>query len=548
MRAARRLPPGWPAALVISLLFVTQALILLPYPGLQTDEALFGSLIYEPRNLELSVPVFKHRIPLMVLSYLGSLKSLLYAGLFALWPPSLFSVRVPMVLAGGLTVWLFFRLLRDTLGRRAAWIGALLLATDTTFLVTTTFDWGPVALQHLFLVGGLALLVRFHRTSDRRALAAACFLFGLGLWDKALFIWMLSGLAVASLVVLRRELLRAFTMRHAAIAIAALLLGASPLIIYNLRYRGPTFSGARYTSADLAGKARLLISSLDGSSLFGYLTREDDGHLRADRPNRFERVSLALSEAAGRRRTNLLVPALALALALLPLYWRTPAGRACVLALIAMLVGWAQMALNQGTGGATHHAVLLWPFPHLIVAASLAQLTQPLRRAGLLAASSATALLASGSVLVTNEHLAQLIRHGPGPVWSDAIQPLAERLKGTPASHVVVTDWGMLDSLRLLRRGRLPLHQVIDLASKDSLDEEDRRTLAWVLHLPAPIFVGYTPQNESVPGSGARIAAHAAAAGYSKQMLYTVSDRHRRPVFEVFRFRPTSAPDPPLSR
>ena len=42
-------------------------------------------------------------------------------------------------------------------------IGGLLLATDTTFLLTTCFDWGPVVLQHflndIFLIFSGKLII-----------------------------------------------------------------------------------------------------------------------------------------------------------------------------------------------------------------------------------------------------------------------------------------------------------------------------------------------------------------------------------------------------
>lgn len=534
-------------ALAVAILFTIQALLLLPYPGLQNDEALFGSLIYEPRNLEYFVQVFKHRIPLMAISYLGGLKSLLYAGIFALWPPSLASVRVPVIAFGAATVWLFVRLLDALLGRRAAWVGGLLLAADTSFLLTTTFDWGPVALQHLLLLGGLTLLVRFYRTRANWTLALATFLFGLGLWDKAVFIWTLSGASVSALILLRPQLKQLVSPRRLLLGAMGLAVGAAPLIVFNLRYHGQTFQHARYTSADIKNKARLLKSSLDGSSLFGYLTREDDGRRREDPPRLGERLCLCLSQLAGRPRKNLMLPVLVLSLASL-VWLRGAECKAVLFGLIAFLVAWPQMALNQGTGGSTHHAVLLWPIPHLIVAAGLSGLSYRLPCARRMFPAAITALVVGSNLLVTNEYLAQFIRHGAGSAWTDAITSLAGRLEATSKASIVVADWGILDSLRLLAAGRLRLYQAIDIASKPSLESQDRLALRWLLGLPNPLFVLHTPAEEAIPGSGARLAAHASRLGYARQLLFTVRDRYRRPIFEVCRFRPTSAPSPPWLR
>ena len=119
-------------------------------------------------------------------------------------------------------------------GRRAAWTGGLLLASDTLFVLTTSFDWGPVVLQHLLLVAGMVAMVQFHRAGRIGALALGGLCFGLGMWDKALFAWTLGGVAVAAGFVFHRELWKRLTWRNAAVGGAAFCLGALPLIAYNL--------------------------------------------------------------------------------------------------------------------------------------------------------------------------------------------------------------------------------------------------------------------------------------------------------------------------
>src|SRR6266446_735295 len=127
----------------------------------------------------------RHRIPVMLNSYLGAFKSWVYAPIFRFWRPSPFSLRVPVILAGAMTVCLFWSLLRRIAGCRAACVGCVLLASDSLFLITSCFDWGPVVLQHLLLVSGCLPLVRFHQEQRQRFLVAGFFLFGLALWDKA---------------------------------------------------------------------------------------------------------------------------------------------------------------------------------------------------------------------------------------------------------------------------------------------------------------------------------------------------------------------------
>lgn len=181
------------AGAALGVLFVALAAPFLDRPGIYNDEALFSSGTFPPYGAVYSAKVFQRQVPLMLMSYLGTVKSHLYRAVFAVAPVNPWSVRLPMILVGGATVALFFSLVRRTLGERAAWFSAALLATDATWIVTTRLDWGPVALQHFFLVFGAWCVARFVQDDRYRWLALGFFSFGLGCWDKALFLAPLVG-------------------------------------------------------------------------------------------------------------------------------------------------------------------------------------------------------------------------------------------------------------------------------------------------------------------------------------------------------------------
>ena len=185
-----------PLVLLLCTLFFAAGAILVPYVGIQSDESLFSEPLYTQVARQFRIRRLHHDIPLMVMSYVGALKTWLYAAVFALWKPGIWSLRLPALLAGAATIWLFYRLLDRAVGARAALAGAALLATDITFLLTTTFDWGPVALQHLLLTGGMLLVLGGYQDQSRKKVGWGFFLFGLAMWDKALFSWMLSGIAI----------------------------------------------------------------------------------------------------------------------------------------------------------------------------------------------------------------------------------------------------------------------------------------------------------------------------------------------------------------
>lgn len=525
-----------------SFFFIALGLPLIPYPGIQNDEALFGNALYTSGGLAFTFSLFKQQIPLMLMSYLGALKSWLYAPLFQFLAPTAVSVRIPMLLAGAATVWLFHDLLNKVAGRRAAAIGGLLLATDTMFLLTTCFDWGPVALQHLLLVAGMLTVQKVYHTSQARDLAVGSFFFGLALWDKALALWILSGMVVATILVFPRELRKLATGRNALAAMLGFLIGSFPLIIYNIRYPLATFrENSSFAFDDLTGKTALMRSTLDGSALFGYIARDDaEGHVRLP-ANILERASVGLSAATGGRQRNLLPLTLALTVLFLPSFvWFSRNRRPFLFALVAGVIAWIQMLGTKGAGGSAHHAVLLWPLPHFMIAVFLASFWDirfpAARRLAILLAIGLVAITAASGVLVSNQYLAQLISNGPGKVWTDAIFPLSGRLKAIPARHVFINDWGMFDALQVLSQGRLPLQVGSDPLSKPELNENDLRVMRERFELDGAIFVSHTDGNEEFSGVNAHLLESAEKAGFRRDRIAVIPDRNGREIFAIDRF------------
>lgn len=477
------------AAAGLCLLFVLVASLWIGTPGIQADEALFTMGNFYPEGVAYKMWFFGHRVPLMQMSYLGSLKAWLYAPIFAIAAPSALTLRLPVILLGALTLWLLYRLLSETASPRAALVAVALLCLEPTFLWTTRCDWGPVALQHLLVVGGV------YAASRRRAVLAA-FLFGLALWDKTVAIWILTGLAAAALFLYWRPILRAFRPRIAVLALLALLAGAYPLIRYNVVTAGQTAQHtARFSLVDFDIKVTQLRLALRGDALVGYLIPDDEG--------------------VGFRATFLPF----VFLLSVPLLWKARS-RIALFCLLASVIAWAFMAVTHGGGISAHHVVLLWPWPHAFAAVTLAAAI-PSRAA--LTAITAVATLSCAAV--NGHNYSMLHERGTYPPWSDAIYPLARYLNETNPPHVFVNDWGILDQVRLLSAGRLRVDNSLDLPPERYVTRADA------------VFVEHTDQWESIQGANARLRS---VAGYRAQTLETISDSKGRPIFRVYRFIPQS--------
>jgi hypothetical protein len=522
----------WTLAIVLCLsAFFAGGCIFASYPGLQTDEVLFAAPLFHHWSLySIQVGV---KIPIMLMSYVGALKTWIYAPLFLVLPPSCYLIRIPALVIGCLTIVIFGALLQTVYGRRAALAGCVLLATDTMYLLTTVFDWGPVALQHLLLVMSLFLAVRWYHSSRRCFLACAAFCCGLAFWDKAVFAWVFGGI-LAGLLVYLREIRKRVTWSLLGLVVLALCTGALPLLLYNCaapEKLSTVQTNLRITAPGIAWKFDVLRETLGGSSLFGLILAREPGSQPLEAHNLVAKISGGLHSISGNHYSNCLLPVILTVIAASPFMLSRRAQKVCWFSVIAILVSWLQM-ITEGGGGSAHHAVLLWPLPHIILAVGIAEIG-PARipKVSALIFSAILGTLSISNILVTNQYLFQLSRDGPGGAWTDAIFPLADGLRQVQASGIILADWGMHDSLTVLGRGRLPIHSIPGVMSEFGKQRSDIEMLSDMNN----VWVQHTEGNEQIPNVNAQLTAAVQRAGMTEVLVRTFCDRHGRPVFRVFR-------------
>jgi len=349
---------------------------------------------------------------------------------------------------------------------------------------------------------------------------------------------MLAGIGVAGILTFRRQILGVTTIRRIATGALAFALGALPLIIYNVDEGLATFrSNMTRDTSNIPGKARQLMNTANGQGLFGWMVNED---WQAPVPHQPEgglqqKASAKISSLAGHPRHNLMLYAFGLALLLAPLA-RGNALRTILFALIAMAVAWAQMAVTANAGGSVHHAILLWPFPEMVIAVSFAAASRRLGRAGIPSVAAVLVVLMASGALVTNEYYALMLRNGGSQNWTDAIFTLSNYMKGVSSKGIYCADWGIMDSLRLLNRGKLPLNVGTDPITKPELSQGDRDYLKRVISEPGHVFIAHTKDYEFFQGVNAKLLNYAADAGYARQTMAVIPDGWGRPVYEVYHF------------
>ncbi len=538
MLNSRLLP--YVAGLAVCFLFLALGLIFIPYPGAQYDETLFTTALFRPQQVEATMKLpFAGRVPSMLMTYIGTLKAAIYAPILKFLPPGHATLRVPVLLFGALSVWFVFLALRRLAGTKAALLASLLLATDALYLLTCVFDWGPVALQHLFFTAAFYCLVRFSSEPRSRWLFLAALSSGLALWDKALFIWLLAGMGIALAAVLPRQLLALARHRRPAAAIVlGFVLGSAPFLYYNYRNKLRTFAAnTEVDEQNALSKLVMLDRTLDGSGLLGYLVRESpEGppqNLRI-----WEKAPLRLNDILGSPRESWQHLLLVLALLAAPaLCWRGPNRRVALILLLGGIVSYALMITTRRAGGSAHHTVLLWPVPHLLLGLALGAVAS--KWPGRLWRGAAVLTLACvfSNLAVLNTYLAHFIACGPGLTWNDAIRPLVNELGTHPGRVVFAADWGILQQVEFYSNGRIGMHPASDgivLSLPDHLGVEH---LERALADPQLLFITFTEGRDMFPNTRGKLLEFAASRGYQDHILAVVRDRHTAPTFEIHEFR-----------
>ena len=125
--------------------------------------------------------------------------------------------------------------------------------------------------------------------------------------------------------------------------------------------------------------------------------------------------------------------------------------------------------------------------------------------------------------------------------WNDGIFALTAYLKTVPSRFLFVTDWGIIDSVRLLSRGRLSVFVGCDPVNKPVLTDADKQVVLGWLTVDSPVFVSHTPGNEFYPGSAAMLYKTAVELGYRREVIAVIRDSFEKPMYEVARFRQVGA-------
>jgi 4-amino-4-deoxy-L-arabinose transferase-like glycosyltransferase len=361
---------------VVSIALLVVALGSLVYrldrPGLEYDETNFVPASLGGSNPSQGFVSTRFAgVPVMVMPYIGALKSWLYAPLLAGHQGSPWLVRLPVVLIGLLTLVVLWLLSRRLLGPVPAALVVFLAASAQGFLWTTRVDWGPNAIAALCRVSLLSCLLLLVRRGHARYAAACCLVLALGVFNKQDFVLSGAALVLAALGAFPQQFwlaLKGWT-RAARLSVAA--LGALLLVeIVALVGRTATASDAgggqlQNPVTHVIGMVRRYARTYAGDDMLAFFSGRSNSGARWPLVLVACPVLLAGVASASliRRRTR---GDVAQEVA------REYLGLMAFLVTATVLLLGGLAATRQATG--PHHAIQLWPFAPLLVGVAIAAL------------------------------------------------------------------------------------------------------------------------------------------------------------------------------
>jgi hypothetical protein len=519
--------------LVVALAVIGFALRELSAPGLYYDEAVFAGQardFLEGRSHGSHMPGttdvnwFGRPFPVFVQSYLGALKSWLLIPAFAAFGSTVPVLRLTTLGWGLIGLLLFMLWTRRLLGLPAAMVAGPLLGLDPSFFFMTVHDWGSVALSFLCRFAGFGLLLLWWQRRKWPQLFLATFFFGLGFFNKVDFIVILSGCGLALLFTHRSEIVSAIKMAPAAFAlgVSGFLLVTVPMLALRAGLI-LQLAGGLSGKTGLAEKARVALAMYDGSYFWRLM----------DVGGRFKKMFEASSAV-----------------------W-TPFGLVFLLASMFLIVevarnsrtdsrcrllAWLLLSAFFTTVGfllfpganRIHHALLVYPFPQLIIAAALVRLW-PSPAATTERSRIRRVLIVGVGVMLITGHLFAIQRTGlliqetgGRGWWSNALNDFCNDVKGRTDLTIVSLDWGFNEQLLLLTDGPHLSEPLWQMAPGKRLEFSLSSDTIYLIHPPEYILFP----------SATQVWDHLKATDSRRAMVRTYSDRGNQVAFYAIHFVP----------
>ncbi len=316
----------------------------------------------------LKSTIFDRNYPLLILYYVGSIKTYYLLLIFYIFGSSIQILRYSIIFLSVINILLIYYFVKKYFDQKSAYLSTILLITDPTYIYSSIFDWGPISTQQILKT--ILILLAFKLANSNKILSLNTFYIGfislILVFDKLNGIWFLAPLYLYltyNLFInnnLKPKLFKGLLL--------GILIGAIPLIIifykrpyfyyeskisfksfenyyHNIANNPNSLNLTKNYSSKFSDKLTTFIETLNGTSI----------------PNHI------LTVATKPTVTNIIFISIFLGIlanTIINLYKRT-LNHFDYLVLITIFT-FTLVILTPHANG-THHFLILWPFPQMIL-------------------------------------------------------------------------------------------------------------------------------------------------------------------------------------
>ncbi|HSE39445.1 MAG TPA: glycosyltransferase family 39 protein [Acidobacteriota bacterium] len=523
-------------------LYLICSLLFLEKPGLYYDETFFVNVALGNKDgsfIELEAPIGKYRIPLMLMPYIGALKSYFYFPIFKFFGTSPATVRLPPIFLGLLTFFLTYLVVRNTLGSKIGVASIILFATDPSFIFMNKLDLGPIAFMMLFKMLSLLLLFRWLKEGSAWMLFLACLIMGLGIFDKVVFLWYVAAVAISLLLVFWPTVKTVLNAKRLVISTFCIFLFLIPPLIANVRSSWNLFKQRNVLNTSLIETFRfrriLFDNTLDGRALYQWVNLEDLAS-KSPPPNANNKNLLKVDSVLRSLPVvhTLMSYATIFSIVLLPLFtlfgWiddrRFVIFYLCVFVLTATFIYITDMATGP------HHVLMLYPFQYVLIATLLFG-TQNKFSSRMLIRVFVLILLVLANLIIDARYVSSFGLMGGSGTWSDAIYDLAKYGQKQNNKTFLLMDWGLSNQLLVLQgSGINKQNAAIDFINIPSEDEK-LSAMEPLFGAKNAFFVFFVPNFEAQP-SLSYFKKALQTTGREYRLTKSFNERSGNPVYLVY--------------
>jgi len=553
-------------AVVLSMaVFLALACPQLDLPGLHYDEAkeagtnalelLRGLPVKAFRNS--AVRVGDTLLPLMVQDYIGSLNVYFALPFLALFGIEVWALRLlPITLALG-TLALTYALARYAAGRRTAFASTLLLAVSPSFVFWSRQGIFVTNITATLAVASSLTALRWWRERRPRHLYWTALLWGLGLYAKLLFVWIIG----ASVVLLgvgsiwRRFIpAGALDLQHSAdregsptqpwrlasrvgAAVMLFILPLTPLVLFNAGTAGTLRALTDNLSSSYYGVSNAAVFSNLMIRLSQVLTVLRGGHFWYLGAQQVNPVATWIALA-------LVVTTIVLLVTRSAVWSRLHAAQDLQSALLLIAFSGlivAQSVFTVSDLFITHFAMLL-PFIYLSVGALMGFLSHHGGRVLTVTLVIGCAVWISWDVHADLRYHAALARTGGHASHSDAVTLLAVHLESTAIVEPIAMDWGIAAPVTFLTQANVRPLEVFGYADLETPGVDFDQQIRKAMEDPSSVYVFHVPEEEVFHGRRERFDELLSDAGMMSVIDEVIHERSGRMLYVVARVQPAESP------